>query len=144
MRDKHDRIRYLDRLKKMIKVKGLQVAAIEVEDILLEHPDVLLCDACVSGVNNGRGDGSLFVRAWAVLTNEESSQAETVIARKLDEWVRNRLSKHKWLTGGIEVVDSVSSTKTTVRTILILIRRYPEHHVERCCGAKCETNITLI
>jgi 4-coumarate--CoA ligase len=50
MRDKHDRIRYLDRLKEMIKVKGLQVAAIEVEDILLEHPDVLLCDACVSGV----------------------------------------------------------------------------------------------
>jgi non-ribosomal peptide synthetase component E (peptide arylation enzyme) len=31
----------------MIKVKGLQVAATEVEDTLLDHPEGLVRDACV-------------------------------------------------------------------------------------------------
>jgi 4-coumarate--CoA ligase len=107
MRDEQDRIQYLDRLKEMIKVKGLQVAATEVEDTLLNHPEGLVRDACVAGVDNGRGDGSLFVRAWVVLTDEGKTQTETAVAKKLDEWVRTRLSKHKWLTGGIEAVESV-------------------------------------
>jgi 4-coumarate--CoA ligase len=110
MRDDQDRIHYLDRLKEMIKVKGLQVAATEVEDTLLDHPEKLVRDACVAGVDNGRGDGSLFVRAWVVLTDKGGSQAENAVASKLEEFVRNRLSKHKWLTGGIEVVDSVGSS----------------------------------
>lgn len=108
VRDEKDRIHYLDRLKEMIKVKGLQVAATEVEDTLLEHPEGLVKDACVSGVDNGRGDGSLFVRAWVVLTAEVAKQREETLTKKLDGWVKSRLSKHKWITGGFEVVDSVS------------------------------------
>jgi 4-coumarate--CoA ligase len=107
MRDEQDRIQYLDRLKEMIKVKGLQVAATEVEDTLLNHPEGLVRDACVAGVDNGRGDGSLFVRAWVVLTDDGKRQTEAIVAQKLDDWVKTRLSKHKWLTGGIEAVDSV-------------------------------------
>ena len=113
MRDEHDRVHYLDRLKEMIKVKGLQVAATEVEDTLLDHPEGLVRDACVAGVDNGRGDGSLFVRAWVVLTTEGQRQGEAAVAKKLDEWVQSRLSKHKWLTGGIEMVDSVSIRQKT-------------------------------
>lgn len=108
MRDEQDRLHYLDRLKEMIKVKGLQVAATEVEDTLLDHPEGLAQDACVAGVDNNRGDGSLFVRAWIVLTAEGKKQGEEQVARKLHEWVQERLSRHKWLTGGIEIVDSVS------------------------------------
>lgn len=107
MRDEQDRIHYLDRLKEMIKVKGLQVAATEVEDTLLDHPEGLVRDACVAGVDNGRGDGSLFVRAWVVLTAEGQKQSEETVAKKLNEWIESRLSKHKWLTGGIEAVDAV-------------------------------------
>ena len=107
LRDEYDRIHYLDRLKEMIKVKGLQVAATEVEDTLLEHPEGLVKDACVAGVDNGRGDGSLFVRAWVVVTDEGKKQGDMEVARKMDEWVKKRLSKHKWLTGGVEVVESV-------------------------------------
>jgi 4-coumarate--CoA ligase len=110
MRDEQDRIHYLDRLKEMIKVKGLQVAATEVEDTLLDHPEGLVRDACVAGIDNGRGDGSLFVRAWVVLTEEGKKQNEGIVAKKLDEWVKSRLSRHKWLTGGIETVDSVRLT----------------------------------
>jgi 4-coumarate--CoA ligase len=109
MRDERDRIHYLDRLKEMIKVKGLQVAATEVEDTLLDHPEGLVRDACVAGVDNGRGDGSLFVRAWIVLTIEGQRQGEETVSKKLHQWVEGRLSRHKWLTGGIEVVDSVST-----------------------------------
>jgi 4-coumarate--CoA ligase len=140
MRDEQDRIHYLDRLKEMIKVKGLQVAATEVEDTLLDHPERLVRDACVAGVDNGRGDGSLFVRAWVVLTDEGGSQAESVVAHKLENWVQNTLSKHKWLTAGIEVVNSVRSSELDAWTMLNFTRRYQEHHQERCCGAKCETN----
>ncbi|KAF2787270.1 4-coumarate-CoA ligase-like protein [Melanomma pulvis-pyrius CBS 109.77] len=110
MRDEKDVIHYLDRLKEMIKVKGLQVAATEVEDMLLEHPEGLVRDACVAGVDNGRGDGSLFVRAWVVLTSEGIEQGEETVAKKLDEWVKQRLSKHKWLTGGVEAVGSIPRT----------------------------------
>ncbi|KAH7560178.1 hypothetical protein BM1_03812 [Bipolaris maydis] len=110
MRDEWDRIHYLDRIKEMIKVKGLQVAATEVEDTLLDHPEGLVRDACVAGVDNGRGDGSLFVRAWIVLTAEGLKKGEEEVARKLHEWVQERLSRHKWLTGGIEVVDSIPRT----------------------------------
>jgi acyl-CoA synthetase (AMP-forming)/AMP-acid ligase II len=108
MRDEHDQIHYLDRLKEMIKVKGLQVAATEVEDTLLDHPEGLVRDACVAGVDNGRGDGSLFVRAWVVLTAEGQKQGEEAVVKKLNDWIEGRLSRHKWLTGGIEVVESVS------------------------------------
>ena len=108
MRDEHDRIWYVDRLKEMIKVKALQVAATEVENTLLAHPDALVKDACVAGVDNGRGDGSLFVRAWVVLTVEGQKLDEKNLQRKLDEWIEGRLSRHKWLSGGIEIVDVVS------------------------------------
>jgi len=110
MRDERDRIHYLDRLKEMIKVKGLQVAATEVEDTLLDHPEGLVRDACVAGVDNGRGDGSLFVRAWIVLTTEGQTQGEEAVSKKLHQWIEGRLSRHKWLTGGIEVVDSIPRT----------------------------------
>jgi 4-coumarate--CoA ligase len=109
MRDEEDRIHYLDRLKEMIKVKGLQVAATEVEDTLLNHPEKLVIDACVAGVDNGRGDGSLFVRAWVVLSPEGKAQSETTVTRKLNEHVEQLLSRHKHLTGGIEFVDLVGS-----------------------------------
>lgn len=110
MRDEFDRLHYLDRLKEMIKVKGLQVAATEVEDTLLAHPDTLVRDACVAGVDNGRGDGSLNVRAWVVVTPQGSRLGSDEIEKRLKQYVEKQLSKHKWLTGGVEVVDSVSDS----------------------------------
>lgn len=109
MRDTEDRLHYLDRLKEMIKVKGLQVAATEVEDTLLSHPDGLVTDACVAGVDNGRGDGGLVPRAWVIFSVEGKRRAESVVIQQLDEFVKSRLSKHKHLAGGIEVVDAVST-----------------------------------
>ncbi|KAJ4987848.1 AMP-binding enzyme [Stagonosporopsis vannaccii] len=109
-RDRHDRLFYLDRLKELIKVKGLQVAATEVEDALLAHPDALARDACVAGVDNGRGDGSVFVRAWVVLSAAGRAAGDDEVARRLAAWVQQRLSRHKWLTGGVEVVEEIPRT----------------------------------
>ena len=43
-----------------------------------------------------------------VLNVEGQKLVEPTLQRKLNEWVEGRLSRHKWLTGGIEVVDAVS------------------------------------
>ncbi|KMQ48494.1 4-coumarate-CoA ligase [Trichophyton rubrum] len=110
MRDAEDRLHFLDRLKEMIKVKGMQVAATEVEDILLSHPDRLVRDACVAGVDNGRGDGGLFPRAWVVLSEEGRRRDANQVVVQLDEFVKSRLSKYKHLAGGIEIVDSIPRT----------------------------------
>jgi 4-coumarate--CoA ligase len=142
MRDQHDCIHYLDRLKEMIKVKGLQVAATEVEDVLLAHPEALVRDACVAGVDSGRGDGELLVRAWVVVTAEGKAVGEEAVATKLKEWVGARLSRHKWLTGGVEVVDEVcgrllTCTSNVVGTLLTMMWRFPGHRRARCCGVRC-------
>ncbi|RAR01194.1 4-coumarate-CoA ligase-like protein [Stemphylium lycopersici] len=109
-RDDCDRVLYLDRFKEMIKVKGLQVAATEVEDTLLQHPEHLVSDACVAGVESGRGDREVGVRAWVVLKDGGRALGEEGVKRKLREWVEGRLSRYKWLTGGIEVVDLIPRT----------------------------------
>ncbi|EFR02230.1 4-coumarate-CoA ligase 2 [Nannizzia gypsea CBS 118893] len=110
MRDAEDRLHFLDRLKEMIKVKGMQVAATEVEDTLLSHPDKLVRDACVAGVDNGRGDGGLFPRAWVVLSEEGRRRDPIQVMVQLDEFVKCRLSKYKHLAGGIEIVDQIPRT----------------------------------
>ena len=136
LRDERDQIHYLDRLKEMIKVKGLQVAATEVEDTLLDHPEHLVRDACVAGVDNGRGDGSLFVRAWVVLTEEGAKQGDGVIAKKMDEWIQSRLSRHKWLTGGVEVVDSVRMRDHECIACANGHSRFPVLRLGRCSGVR--------
>jgi hypothetical protein len=136
MRDTEDRIHYLDRLKEMIKVKGLQVAATEVEDTLLGCPGGLVRDACVAGVDNGRGDGSLFPRAWVVLSAEGKRLGEEEVVRKLNAYVAERLSRHKHLAGGIEVVDSVSGISSGGGCVLT-VSRFRGRHRGRCCGGRC-------
>jgi 4-coumarate--CoA ligase len=72
LRDEYDRIHCLERLKEMIKVKGLQAAATKVEITLLGHPEGLVRDACVVRVEKERKDGSLFLRAWVVVMDERA------------------------------------------------------------------------
>ena len=132
IRDEFDRLHYLDRLKEMIKVKGLQVAATEVEDTLLDHPDHLVRDACVAGVDNGRGDGSLFVRAWVVLTEQGKKLGDDQVAQKLDGWIKIRLSRHKWVTGGFEFVHEVRLRAACVSRQCTDWGRFQEHRQARC------------
>ena len=50
----------------------------------------------------------LLPRAWVVLSNAGKAQGADAVLAALDQWARTRLSKHKWLRGGFQVVDEVS------------------------------------
>lgn len=79
----------------------------EIENTLLVHPDKLIIDASVAGVSGGRTIDERIPRAWVVLSAEGRKLGTAATIAKLDAWVRESLSKYKWLRGGIEVVDMV-------------------------------------
>uniref|UniRef100_A0A1I8IF60 AMP-binding domain-containing protein n=1 Tax=Macrostomum lignano TaxID=282301 RepID=A0A1I8IF60_9PLAT len=87
-----------DRLKELIKVKGLQVAPAELEALLLECPDVT--DAGVVARPDERA-GELPVAF--VVRREGSLASEADIQR----WVAERVAPHKRLEGGVRFIDAV-------------------------------------
>ncbi|CAI7570907.1 unnamed protein product [Penicillium crustosum] len=89
----------VDRLKDLIKVKGMQVSPAELELTLLEHPNV--SDAAVVGIKRPDGEYPLgFV----------VRKSGTVTARELQELIESRFAPHKWLTAGVQFVDSIPRT----------------------------------
>lgn len=90
------------------KVSGKQVSPSEIENTLREHPSQLIVDVAVAGVKGERLSSELVPRAWVVLSNGGKEQGVETALATLDEWVRSRLSKHKWLRGGLQAVDEVS------------------------------------
>jgi acyl-CoA synthetase (AMP-forming)/AMP-acid ligase II len=85
----------------------MQVSPVEIENVLLAHPDKLILDATVAGVSGGRTADEKIPRAWVVFTETGARKGETAVVRALDAWTRDNLSKYKWLRGGIEVVNEV-------------------------------------
>ena len=86
-----------DRLKELIKVKGLQVAPAELEALLVTHEKI--ADAAVIGVADERqGEAP---RAYVV--KKDSSLQE----REVEEYVAGRVAKHKHLVGGVEFIDAI-------------------------------------
>ena len=62
----------------------------------------------VAGVKGERLSSELVPRAWVVLSESGKEQGVEAVLAALDGWARLRLSKHKWLRGGLQVVDEVS------------------------------------
>jgi acyl-CoA synthetase (AMP-forming)/AMP-acid ligase II len=77
-------LRITDRLKEMIKVRGFQVAPVEVESVLHGHPAVR--DCAVFGVPDAK-DGEAVIAAVAT--------AEPVSADELDALIADRLASYK-------------------------------------------------
>lgn len=88
----------IERIKELIKYKGLQIAPAELESVILEHPSVL--DVAVIGVE--RKDGSEVPRAFVVLEQNEGG-----IEKKIVEWIKTRMADYKRLRGGVSVVRSI-------------------------------------
>ncbi|KXS20442.1 acetyl-CoA synthetase-like protein [Gonapodya prolifera JEL478] len=102
-----------DRIKELIKVKGLQVAPAELEAVLLGHPAV--ADSCVVQVPDERS-GEL-PRAYVVLhANVDSSNGTR---DSIYKHVSKHLARHKWLDGGIKFVESVPKSPSGK-----ILRRY--------------------
>ena len=86
-----------DRLKELIKVKGLQVAPAELEALLVTHEKI--ADAAVIGV----ADERLGEAPKAYVVKKDSNLQE----RDVEEYVAGRVAKHKHLVGGVEFVDAI-------------------------------------
>lgn len=85
----------------------MQVSPVEIENILLAHPDRLISDVTVAGVLGGRTADEKIPRAWVVLSEIGAQNGEAAVVKALGKWSRSNLSKYKWLRGGLEVVKEV-------------------------------------
>ena len=90
-----------------LKVSGAQVSPVEIEEVLLAHPQKLVLDVTVAGVSGGRTSDEKVPRAWVVLSPEGKKLGASKVVKALDDWQQQNLSKYKWLRGGFEVVKEV-------------------------------------
>lgn len=97
MRD--NRFWLVDRKKELIKVNGLQVAPAELEGVLLQHEHV--ADAGVVGV---RIDGGKWPRAYL---QRGKHSTKMISEPQIQDYMKTRVAKHKWLVGGIQFVDEI-------------------------------------
>ena len=101
---------FIDRSKDTLKIGGAQVSPTEIEDVLMAHPDKLITDVCVAGVSGGRTSDERIPRAWVVLSEKGKQHNPEDTIKILDAWVRENLSKYKWLRGGFEIIDEVGES----------------------------------
>ncbi|KAF2021647.1 putative amp dependent CoA ligase [Aaosphaeria arxii CBS 175.79] len=100
-RDVNDNFWVTDRLKEMIKYKGLQIAPSELEDILLQHSDVV--DAAVCAIYDDE-QASEVPLAYVSLVPSVVDQGSGSIGRVLDnirEWHDGKVAGYKKLRGGV-------------------------------------------
>lgn len=127
----HEHIFITDRIKELIKVKGMQVAPAELEAHLLTHPAVN--DCVVIGVPSDR-EGEV-PKAFVVKSpNVGLEESDAMIRREIAKHVERHKSKHKWLKGGVEFVDEVP--KSPSGKILRRLLRDREKEKRRAKRAK--------
>jgi acyl-CoA synthetase (AMP-forming)/AMP-acid ligase II len=90
-----------DRLKEMIKVKGIGVAPAELEDVLLGHKDVQ--DAAVLGIpDEYAGERP---KAYVVL-KPDLSHNKIAVGQALIKYVQTKKVRYKWITE-VEIIDEI-------------------------------------
>lgn len=90
-----------DRLKELIKVKGLQVAPAELEAVLLTHPAV--ADAAVIGIPEERAGE--VPKAFVVLKPGHKQGKET--ADLIVAYMDSKLAPHKKIRGGVQFMEAI-------------------------------------
>ncbi|KAL0936928.1 phenylacetyl-ligase-like protein [Colletotrichum truncatum] len=112
----NEHIFIVDRIKELIKVRGMQVAPAELESFLLLHPAVI--DAAVVPVpSDSAGELPL---AYVVKSPLAKHRDESLLREELYNHVKVSLSQYKHLDGGIEFTDVIPKTISgkTKRAIL--------------------------
>lgn len=92
-------------MQELIKVRGFQVAPIELEGALLTHPDII--DAAVIGISSAKESDGEEPRAYVVTMPESKGK---VSAESVSSHMAERLARYKQITGGIVFVDSIPKT----------------------------------
>ncbi|POR34541.1 Putative 4-coumarate--CoA ligase 1 [Tolypocladium paradoxum] len=93
----------VDRVKELIKVRGIQVSPVEVESLLLRHPAV--ADVTVVPIPNDSA-GELPI-AFIVRSPAGKEEDENAVRDKIHEFVNGELADYKRLAGGIEFLDTL-------------------------------------
>ncbi|KAJ5512655.1 hypothetical protein N7463_002207 [Penicillium fimorum] len=118
----------VDRIKELIKVKGLQVAPAELESHLLAHPDVSDCAViAIPDDRAGEVPKAIVVKSPTAGSDESTLQA-------LVKYVEDHKARHKWLKGGIRFVDVIP--KSPSGKILRRLLRDQEKEARRKAGSK--------
>ena len=109
--DKENFITITDRLKEMIKVKGIGVAPAELEDLLLGHPDVIDV-ACLGIADEWSGERP---KAYVVVKGQDKE----AVGKKLIQYVKDKKVRHKWVVE-VEAIDEIpkSASGKILRRIL--------------------------
>jgi acyl-CoA synthetase (AMP-forming)/AMP-acid ligase II len=112
--DEEGLISIVDRMKEMIKVKGIGVAPAELEDLLLGHPDVE--DVAVLGIaDEWAGERP---KAYVVLAAKAKNEPRRA-GRRLIKYVQQKKVRHKWVVE-VECIDEIpksASGKILRRTL---------------------------
>lgn len=77
----------------------MQVAPAELEAALLEHEHI--ADAAVVGITLHDEE---WPRAYVVIQEHAKSH---VTPEHIQEWIKPRVAKHKWLAGGVTFIEEV-------------------------------------
>ncbi|HEY7403771.1 MAG TPA: AMP-binding protein [Candidatus Angelobacter sp.] len=93
------------RIDDLIVSSGYKIAAIEIEGVLMEHPEVAEC-AVIGSPNEERGE---IVKAFVVLTDEKA--ANDRMRRQLQDYVKSRIAPYKY-PRAIEFVAELPHTST--------------------------------
>ncbi|KAG9315981.1 acetyl-CoA synthetase-like protein [Chiua virens] len=125
-----------DRAKDTLKISGMQVSPMEIEDTLLMQPDNLIIDVTVAGVSGGRTSDERLPRAWVVLSPAGEALNATEVVARLEAWVRETLSRYKWLRGGIAVVNQIPKSPTGKVLRRVLVDEYETNSESRKRSAK--------
>ncbi|KAJ7888260.1 AMP binding protein [Mycena leptocephala] len=97
IRDKEGHYYIVDRRKELIKYKA----------VLLTHPDI--ADAAVIGIESIE-QATELPRAYVAHAHPEqvqSREAKAAFAESIVKWMEGRVAKHKFLRGGVAVIDVV-------------------------------------
>ncbi|KAL8277996.1 hypothetical protein RQP46_009628 [Phenoliferia psychrophenolica] len=101
----------VDRIKELIKCKGMQVAPAELEGLLLEHDCVL--DVCVIGIPDDRAGerpkAYVALTPAALLRIKSNAGESDNIIKSIKEYVSTRKVDYKRL-GEVEFIDAVPKT----------------------------------
>ncbi|KAI0058399.1 AMP binding protein [Artomyces pyxidatus] len=93
----------VDRKKELIKYKGFQVPPAELESVLLQHPDIV--DVAVIGIDDP-AQATELPRAY-VAHKAGPSGAPPSFPKDVEAWIKSRVAKHKYLRGGVVVIDAI-------------------------------------
>ncbi|KAL7934549.1 hypothetical protein V8C35DRAFT_326937 [Trichoderma chlorosporum] len=101
--DGHEHLFIVDRVKELIKVRGLQISPTEIEALLFRHPSI--ADACVVPIpDDSAGELPL---AFIVRSPAGKTEDERILRQKIHTFVNSELSEYKRLAGGIEFLEAL-------------------------------------